>query len=315
MQENKPLTSPYKRFQDFLEEHFSFKVQKISINAGFTCPNRDGSKGVGGCIYCNNQTFNPDYCVTEKTVTQQLNEGKVFFSKKYPEMKYLAYFQAYTNTYGELEHLKKLYEEALSVPDVVGLVIGTRPDCMPNTLLDYLATLSKNHFILVEYGMESTLDKTLELIGRGHNEACTEDAIRRTAQKGILVGAHIILGLPGEGRAEILGHIPILNSLPLNTLKIHQLQIIKGTKLASMYRKDPASIHLPEPLEYAELIVDFLELLRPDITVERFISQSPKNLLLAPNWGMKNNEFTHLVEKCMKRRAAIQGSKFKQAIL
>jgi len=167
----------YNEFPLFLKRYFPYKVQKISLNAGFTCPNRDGVKGYGGCTYCNNQTFNPEYCRTEKSVTQQLEEGKVFFAHKYPEMKYLAYFQAYTNTYGELEALKRKYEEALSVSDVVGLVIGTRPDCMPDTLLHYLEEVNKNTFLLVEYGIESTHDATLRRINRGHTFQDTVDAV------------------------------------------------------------------------------------------------------------------------------------------
>jgi radical SAM protein (TIGR01212 family) len=300
-------TPLYRSFQQFLDEHFDTKVQKISLNAGFTCPNRDGNKGYGGCTYCNNQSFNPDYCKTDKTITDQLKEGIRFFARKYPNMHYLAYFQAYTNTYGELELLRKLYEEALSLPDIRGLVIGTRPDCMPDSLLDYLESLSEKNLVLVEYGIESTLDRTLEFINRGHDYASTVDAIRRTAERKIPTGAHLILGLPGESRADLIGHARVLSGLPLQTIKLHQLQIIKGTRLAAQVAADPDLVHLPEPLEYVEWICDFLENLRPDIAVERFVSQSPPELLLAPNWGLKNYEFTHLVEKCLRRRGSWQG--------
>lgn len=216
-------SKPYREFGDFLRELFPYKVQKISINAGFTCPNRDGTKGFGGCTYCNNQTFSPEYCHTEKSVTEQLEEGVRFFSRKYPEMKYLAYFQAYTNTYDELDSLISKYEEALACPDVVGLIVGTRPDCMPNTLLDYFSTLSQKKFVMIEYGLESTLDRTLTRINRGHTHAESEEAIRRTAARNIYTGAHLILGLPGESREEILHHADILSALPLTTLKLHQL--------------------------------------------------------------------------------------------
>lgn len=300
----KPL---YRKFQDFLNEHFDIKIQKISLNAGFTCPNRDGNKGVGGCTYCNNQTFNPDYCKTEKSISDQLEEGIRFFAKKYPKMQYLAYFQAYTNTYGELEHLKTLYEEALQVEGVKGLVIGTRPDCMPNDLLDYLEDLSKKHFILIEYGVESTMDKTLKRINRGHDFACSVEAIRRTAARGIPVGAHVILGLPGESKEEILLHAKRLNELPISTLKLHQLQIIRNTRMALELEKDPDSIHLYNASEYADLVIDFLEKLRPDMAVERFVSQSPKELLIAPDWGLKNYEFTNLVENKMRKQGNYQG--------
>jgi len=299
----------YRKFQDFLNEHFDTKIQKISLNAGFTCPNRDGNKGFGGCTYCNNQTFNPDYCKTEKSITVQLEEGIHFFARKYPKMDYLAYFQAYTNTYGELEHLKTLYEEALQVDGVKGLVIGTRPDCMPDDLLDYLEKLSKNQFVLIEYGVESTNDETLLRINRGHDFACSEDAIRRTSARGLLVGAHLILGLPGENKEEILLHAEHLNKLPIDTLKLHQLQIIRNTRLASDMEANPDMIHLYNAAEYADLVIDFLEKLRPDMAVERFVSQSPKELLIAPDWGLKNYEFTNLVENKMRKQGNYQGRK------
>ena len=176
-------TKPYNDLGDFLRNIFPYKVQKISLNAGFTCPNRDGSKGWGGCTYCNNQTFSPEYCHTERSITQQLDEGVRFFSRKYPDMKYLAYFQAYTNTYDEMERLKAIYEEALNYPGVVGLIVGTRPDCVPDALLDYFAELAKKTFVMVEYGLESTLDKTLLRINRGHTQAESEEAIRNSWQK------------------------------------------------------------------------------------------------------------------------------------
>ena len=278
----------YNDLSTFLSLHFPFKVQKISINAGFTCPNRDGSIGYGGCTYCNNQTFNPAYCHTDKSVGQQLEEGKRFFSRKYPDMKYLAYFQAYTNTYGELEELKHKYEEALTVADVVGLVIGTRPDCMPDDLLDYLEELNKRIFVLIEYGIESTDDETLKRINRGHTFAQAEEAVVRTAQRGIPVGGHVILGLPGEEREALIRQAERLSRLPLNTLKLHQLQLIKGTRMAS-----------------------YIEHLRPDLVLERFVSQSPKELLIAPDWGVKNYEFTEKVKKRMRERNAWQGKYYK----
>ena len=225
-------TKRYNEFGDFLRDLFKFKVQKISINAGFTCPNRDGSKGWGGCTYCNNQTFSPEYCHTEKSVTEQLEEGVRFFSRKYPDMRYLAYFQAYTNTYDRLDSLILKYEEALAYPGVEGLIVGTRPDCMPEGLLDYFAELSQRKFVMIEYGLESTLDKTLVRIKRGHTHEESESAIRRTAAKGIYTWAHLILGLPGESRDETLHLADVLSRLPITTLKLHQLQLIKITRMA-----------------------------------------------------------------------------------
>lgn len=301
---------PYKEFGDFLRENFPYKVQKISINAGFTCPNRDGTKGFGGCTYCNNQTFSPEYCHTKRSVSQQLEEGIRFFSRKYPNMKYLAYFQAYTNTYDELIVLRAKYEEALSHPEVVGLIIGTRPDCMPDELLDYLACLSANKFVMIEYGLESTLDKTLLRINRGHTHAESEAAIYRTTRKEIYTGAHLILGLPGESREEILHHADILSSLPLTTLKLHQLQLIRNTRMAREFSEYPEEFHLYTANEYIDLVIEFIERLNPSIVVERFVSQSPKELLIAPDWGLKNHEFTAKVNKRISERNTWQGRLF-----
>lgn len=300
----------YLDFPRFLKRYFPGKVQKISLNAGFTCPNRDGRVGYGGCTYCNNQTFNPDYCRTEKSVTEQLEEGKRFFAHKYPEMDYLAYFQAYTNTYGELEELKRMYEEALAVEGVVGLVIGTRPDCMPEALLDYLEELNRRTFLLVEYGIESTRDETLRRINRGHTFRDTVEAVERTAARGILTGGHVILGLPGENREEIAAQAADISRLPLATLKMHQLQLIRGTRMAAEYAARPQDFHLFEVDEYIGLVIDYVERLRPDLVLERFVSQSPHELLIAPDWGLKNYEFNHRLQKRMKALGAYQGKKY-----
>ncbi len=297
----------YTQLSDFFNQYFPHKVQKISIHAGFTCPNRDGSKGFGGCTYCNNQTFSPGYCHTEESITSQLHKGIEFFSHKYPEMKYLAYFQAYTNTYAELDILIAKYEEALSVEGVVGLIIGTRPDCMPDKLLDYLSELSKRTFVMVEYGVESTNNRTLEYINRGHDWQCSKETIVRTAERGIITGAHLILGLPGESREEILDHAKELSKLPIKTIKLHQLQIIRNTRMAKQMEEDKDLFHLFDVDEYIDLAIDFIEYLRPDIVVERFISQSPKELLLAPDWGLKNYQFTNKVNKRLEERDARQG--------
>lgn len=300
----------YNDFPTFLKRYFPYKVQKISLNAGFTCPNRDGTKGLGGCTYCNNQTFNPEYCHNEKSVTCQLEEGKLFFAHKYPEMKYLAYFQAYTNTYGELESLKRKYEEALTVPGVVGLVIGTRPDCMPDDLLRYLEELNRRTFLLVEYGIESTSDATLRRINRGHTYRDTIDALQRTADCGILCGGHVILGLPGETHQDLVAQAATLSRLPLTTLKMHQLQLIRGTRMAHEYALHPEDFHLFGVDEYIDLVIDYVEHLRPDIVLERFVSQSPKELLIAPDWGLKNHEFNHRILKKMHQLGAYQGKKY-----
>ncbi len=303
---------PYYDFSTFLRQYFEGKVQKISVHAGFTCPNRDGAKGVGGCTYCNNQTFNPEYCDPKLSVTQQLEDGIRFFERKYPAMRYLAYFQAYTNTYGELEHLKKMYEEALAVDAVVGLVIGTRPDCMPDALLDYLQELSRRTFLMVEYGIESANDETLRRINRGHDFATAVEAVRRTHERGILTGGHLILGLPGEERDELLRQASLIASLPLDMLKLHQLQLIKGTRMAREYEEHPEWFHLYEADEYIELAIDYIERIPQHVVIERFISQSPRTLLIAPDWGMKNHEFVDRLRRRMAERNTWQGKAIEQ---
>ena len=272
----------YNDFGTWIRKQFpDFRVQKISIDAGFSCPNRDG------CTYCDNRTFNPSYCDRKKSITEQLEEGKAFFSRKYPDMKYLAYFQAYTNTYARVEQLRQMYEEALEVEDVVGIVIGTRPDCV-----------SRRTFVLVEYGIESVNDETLKRINRGHDFACCRSAVERTHARGILTGGHIIIGLPGEDAEESLRQAPLISSLPLDILKIHQMQIIRGTRLAQEYAEHPFHVYTVE--EYIDVIVKYIRLLRKDLVLERFVSQSPKELLIAPKWGLKNYEFTNLLNNRLK---------------
>ena len=246
----------YNDYGTWIRRQFEFRVQKISIDAGFTCPNRDGRISTGGCIYCDNRTFNPSYCQRRLSVSEQLAEGKQFFARKYPDMKYLAYFQAFTNTYAPIVQLKALYEEALQVEDIVGIVIGTRPDCVSDELLDYLAELNERTFVLVEYGLESTNNQTLLRINRGHSFEQSVSALEHTHQRGLLTGAHIILGLPGEDAAESLRQAPILSQLPIDILKIHQMQIIKGTRLAEEFEHEPFHIYSVD--EYIELIAQYL---------------------------------------------------------
>lgn len=295
----------YNDFSHWIRRQFPFRVQKISVDAGFSCPNRDGRLGTGGCIYCDNETFSPAYCNRRKSVTEQLEDGKMFFASKYPDMKYLAYFQAFTNTYASLYKLKALYEEALGVENVVGIVIGTRPDCVSPDLLDYLQELSNRSFVLVEYGIESTNDETLSFINRGHDFECSRKAVEETKKKGILTGGHIILGLPGEDEQESFRQAGIISSLPLDILKVHQLQVIRGTRLARLYEEKP--FHLYSVDEYIHLVAGYIQRLRPTMVLERFVSQSPKNLLLAPKWGLKNYEFTNLLNNYLLRNNITQG--------
>ena len=305
---NKVNTPHYNDYGTWIRRQFPYRVQKISIDAGFTCPNRDGRISTGGCIYCDNRTFNPSYCQRRHSVTQQLEEGKRFFAHKYPNMKYLAYFQAFTNTYAPLSQLKALYEEALQVDDIVGIVIGTRPDCVSDELLDYLAELNQRTFVLVEYGIESANNDTLLRINRGHSFEQSQEAIQRTHQRGLLTGAHIILGLPGEDAAESLRQASIISSLPIDILKIHQMQIIRGTRLAEEFAANPFHIYTVD--EYIQLIAEYIQRLRPDLILERFVSQSPKELLIAPHWGLKNYEFTNLLVNYLKQNKIYQGQFF-----
>ena len=305
MELNKVNTPYYYDYGTWIRSRFPFRVQKISVDAGFTCPNRDGRLSTGGCIYCDNRTFNPSYCQRQDSITRQLEAGKQFFARKYPEMKYLAYFQAYTNTYATIDRLRQLYEEALQVEDVVGIVIGTRPDCVADALLDYLEDLNQRCFLIVEYGVESANDDTLRRINRGHTFEQSRLAIEKTHQRAILTGAHIILGLPGEDAAENLRQASVISALPIDILKIHQMQIIRGTRLADEFEQKP--FHIYDIDEYIRLIAHYIQRLRKDLILERFVSQSPKEMLIAPHWGLKNHEFTDLLNNYLKAHDIHQG--------
>ncbi len=295
------MTKERKTFAEYIKDFFpDIKLQKLSINAGFSCPTRDGAKSTGGCTYCNNKSFSPAFSLRKQDIISQIEYGIDFFKDKYPDMRYLAYFQAYTNTYAELSLLKKMYEEALSHPKVLGLVIGTRPDCMPVELLDYLEELNQKTFLMLEYGVESTIDRSLELVQRGHDYACSRDMILETHRRGIKVGAHLILGLPGESREDILSHADRLNELPLDTLKLHQLQIIKGTIMAKDYLANPDKYHLFELDEYIDICSDFSLRLRDDIVIERYGASAPAGMVIAPSWGIKNHVLTDKILKRIK---------------
>lgn len=303
----------YNDFPTFFRRKFNERVQKISIDAGFTCPNRDGSRGTGGCNYCNNKTFKPTYCQLENSVTSQLGKGVEFFRKKYDSIKFLAYFQAYSNTYAPVEDLRKLYDEALAYPGVIGLVIATRPDCLNNEVLDYLQQLSEKHYVMVELGIESVLERTLKAINRGHEWKESVRALEETSRRGIHNCVHMILGLPGESRDEILEQANVISRLPVENLKLHQLQIHKGTVMAKQYADTPDMFHLFSVEEYREVVVDYLERLNPQIILERFVSSAPDELLIAPRWGLKNFEFVAKVEKRLKERDTWQGRLFQKA--
>ena len=302
--------TPYLTYPAFMRRFFAERVQKISVNPGFSCPNRDGKISVGGCTFCNNQSFSPSYCLQGNSITEQIQNGLKFFSHKPEYKQFIVYFQSYSNTYAPVDVLRKYYNEALQVPGVVGLSIGTRPDCVPEPVLDLLAELSQKHFILLELGIESTHNDTLQRINRGHNFETGADAIIRAHNKGILTAAHLIVGLPGENRERILESADKMAHLPIDMIKLHQLQIIKNTALAKEFTANPNSIPLFTCNEYIDLCIDIMERLRPDICMERFVSQSPSEWRLAPNWQLKNYEFVHRLEARIKERGAFQGRLF-----
>lgn len=293
-----------------MRRFFADRVQKISVNPGFSCPNRDGSISTGGCTFCNNHSFSPAYCLTSDSITQQITNGLQFFAHKPEYQHFIVYFQSYSNTYAPVEVLERYYREALSVPGVVGLAIGTRPDCVPNEVLDLLANLSQKHFILLELGVESTHNATLQAINRGHTFETSVDAIQRAHQRGILTAAHLIIGLPGESRDDILKSADKMAHLPIDMIKLHQLQIIKNTALAQQYMANPQSISLFSCNEYIDLCIDVMERLRPDICIERFVSQSPDKWRIAPQWQLKNYEFVHRLQARIQERGAFQGRLF-----
>ncbi|MDA3818239.1 MAG: TIGR01212 family radical SAM protein [Prolixibacteraceae bacterium] len=300
-----------KRYNDFsthFKRLFKGRVQKVSIDAGFTCPNRDGLKGYGGCTYCNNKTFKPTYCNLEAGVTEQVEKGITFFSNRYNAVDFVAYFQAYTNTHAPLQDLILLYEEALSHPRIKGLVIATRPDCLPVEVLDYLEQKSHECYVMIELGVESCRDETLDRINRGHSFNDSVTAIENLAKRNIHSCAHMMLGLPGETHEMMLEQSELLSKLPVENLKLHQLQIQKGTVMANQYAKDPGMFNIFYSVEdYIDLIIAYLEKLKPDIFLERFVSQSPSDMVIAPKWGVKNYEFVAKLEKELAKRETWQG--------
>jgi len=289
-------------------------VQKLTIDAGFTCPNRDGTISKGGCTYCNNDAFNPSYCTPDKSITRQLSEGVEFHRVRYRRAKnYLAYFQAYSNTHAPLEKLKILYEEALKFPGVIGLVIGTRPDCIDNDKLDYLSRMAEDYHITIEYGIESIYNKTLERINRGHTFELSTRVIEDTAKRGINTGAHIIIGLPGETQQEIISSIDVISDLPLTTVKFHQLQIIKDTQMEKEYVENPLEFNLYGMDEYLDLLVRMVEKLNPSFVVERIAGEVPPWFLAGPGWGLiRITEITHAFEKKLMALDTWQGRLYKK---
>lgn len=304
-----PGNKRYNSYNEYFKSTFGSRVQKVSIDAGFTCPNRDGTTGTGGCTYCNNDAFNPSYCIPSKSITRQIEEGIAFHKIRYRRaMKYLAYFQTYSNTYAPLDHLKEIYSEALQHPDVVGLVIGTRTDCMDDEKLAYFSRFSENYYVMIEYGLESTSEQTLVAINRGHTMAQAGAMIRKTADCGLKTGIHLIFGLPGETRQEMLGRAGIISALPLTTVKFHQLQIVKGTKMALQYRDQPGIFSLFSLEEYISFIVSFIERLNPAFVIERFTGEVPPRYLESQPWSnLRADQVAVMIEEELQKRDTWQG--------
>ena len=278
----------YRSYKQFLQEQFGENMLKLPIDAGFNCPNRDGSVGTGGCTYCLNSAFVPRYCSSEKNILQQIEDGIAFHQQRgRVGNAYLAYFQAFSNTHAPIEQLRKLYETALSHPKIQGLIIGTRPDCVNDEKLDYIDSLKQQAFISIEYGIESCYDRTLQRINRGHDFATAQWAVEQTASRGIHIGAHFIIGLPGETPEDWLNSIPLINKMPINSIKFHQLQIIKGTKMEQEFQEHPEDFHRYNMEDYIDLMVETVKRLRSDIVIERFASEVPPKYLSANPWKLQ----------------------------
>ena len=304
--------TPHQRFNSYVgyfKRHFGERIQKVTIDAGFTCPNRDGTKARGGCTYCDNKAFSPSYCDPQKSITLQIEEGIRFHALRYRRARrFLAYFQSYSNTYAPLEKLKAVYEEALRHPQIEGIVVGTRPDCVDDAKLDYFATLSKNRFVQIEYGIESCYDRTLIRINRGHTFADARWALEATAARGIRTGGHFIFGLPGETWEDMLSAAGIISTLPLTSVKFHQLQIIKGTAMEREYAAHPECFVEFSLADYIDFFVDFLERLSPAILIERFVNEAPPQFVDALPWGkLRNVELLRLLDRRLEERSTWQG--------
>ncbi len=298
----------YHVYNDWAKQAYGGRLQKVSIDAGFTCPNRDGAKGVGGCTFCNNEGFSPSYLREQRNILTQIDTGIEFMRRRYPRsMGFLAYFQSYSNTYDDLDQLKKTYDIALSHPDICGIVIGTRPDCLPDSILDYLAELSSRTMVELEIGVESCNDDVLRECLRGHDFACTEDAILRAAQRGLFITAHLLLGLPLETQESLIASAKTLAGLPIDAMKFHQLQIVRNTRLANQYRADPASVALLNPASYLDAVIDMLEHLPPEIKIQRLGSEVPPDVLVSPDWGMRLHKFPAMLESRLQERDTWQG--------
>lgn len=300
-------------FVGYFKERFGCRLQKLVVDAGFTCPNRDGTLSRGGCTFCDNNAFHPNYSTPDKSISQQLAEGVEFHRVRYSRAsKYLAYFQSYTNTYAPVSRLRELYEEALAFPDVVGLAIGTRPDCLGNEVLDYLAEIrSRGKVVFLEIGIESCYDSTLDHINRKHTFARAEEAVGEAAARGLLTGGHFIFGLPGESEEMMLAAAGKINSLPLDSVKFHQLQIIRGTRIEQEFADHPERFVTWSLEGYIDFFIDFLTRLRPDLRIERFAGEVPPRFVSSTPWGLvRYAQMVQMLERRLEERDERQGSRY-----
>lgn len=302
----------FNSYSRYFRELVGGRVQKVAINAGFTCPNRDGTLGTGGCTFCSNDAFTPSYCQPSKSITQQIDEGVEFHARRYRKAeRYLAYFQSFSNTYGSLEALRELYNEALAHPRVMGIVVGTRPDCIDQKKLDYFASLARDHYVAIEYGIESTYDQTLRAVNRGHDFECARRAVEMTSERGLHTGGHFILGFPGETDEMLITQADRINSLPLTTIKFHQLQIFRGTTMGEEYLADPTRFRFRSPQEYIDFFIEILRRLRPSLVVERFAGEAPPRHHLGGAWGLiRNEQLLTMLERRLEALDARQGDMY-----
>jgi len=301
----------FNSYAEYFRKKFGGRVQKLAIDAGFTCPNRDGNKGEGGCTFCNNNAFNPSYCFPEKSISTQIDEGIEFHRKRYRRAdRYLAYFQAYSNTYAGIDVLRDRYEEALRRDEVIGLVIGTRPDTVNPEFLDYIQTLAMDYYVIIEYGIESCFDATLKRVNRGHTFEDSIRAIDMTASRGIRQGAHFIIGLPGESPEDILAEMKIISGLPINNIKFHQLQIVKDTIMAEEYITNPGDFRMYDLDEYLDLMIRILEVLNPEFVIERIAGESNPGYLISKSWGLRYEQVLNKFEQLLAREDTWQGKRF-----
>ncbi|MCH7949166.1 MAG: TIGR01212 family radical SAM protein [Candidatus Dadabacteria bacterium] len=295
----------YNTYRPYIKEKLGYRVNKLSVDMGFTCPNRDGNLAVGGCVYCNNDSFVPPYARARFSMHQQITNGMDYLKKRFKAEKFIVYFQSYTNTYDSVEKLEEMYRNALKYEDVIGIAVGTRSDCIDEEKISMFEELAKDYYVSLEFGIESIYDKTLEFMNRGHDYQSVLDAIEMSKGRGFEIGAHIIVGMPTETKEEMLAMAGEVSSLGIDVFKVHNLHIVRNTPLARMYRKEPFSLFNFE--EYIDFIIEFLERLSPDMVIERLFTDTPHQLLIAPDWGKSHLQILQAIEAELERKDTYQG--------